>query len=86
MCSNRTKQGCGSQLASTSLLYDAPILTKLQIMVQKFGCFERKFYLCTDKLVLLTLNRMLMKQKKAKLCEKSVQLFGGVELFTYFCR
>ena len=52
----------------------------------KFGSFAFSSYLCTDKPILFTLNRMLMKQKKAKFCEKSVQLFGSVELFTYFCR
>ena len=29
---------------------------------------------------------MLMKMKLAKKCEKSVQLFGSVEHFNYFCR
>ena len=33
-----------------------------------------------------SLNRMLMEHKKAKNCEKSVQKFGSVVLFTYFCR
>ena len=52
----------------------------------KFGGFVFSSYLCSVKPILFTLNRMLMKQKKTKFCEKSGQKFGSVEHFIYFCR
>jgi hypothetical protein len=57
-------------------------LPKPHFSAKRFGSMGKTMYLCSDKPILFTLNRMLMEHKKAKLCERSStinpSLFGRV--------